>query len=91
MADELRRLAIEARKRAVAGILQHVETKLTLTTTERQDLRDKVMTSIGAYHDLVLDMIKVQDGPYALNEETLRVLQLVHASQQRLEQGARSG
>jgi hypothetical protein len=94
MADELRRLAIETRKRAVGSIMTYIETTdwyPRLPVGQQKDLRDKILAGIGTYHDLVLDIIKVGHNDTMVNEETLRIIQLVHEGQRRLEQviGAR--
>ena len=86
--DQLRRLAGEARKRAVGGILAAAENSPwwdRLTTPEQRAHRDKVIGSINAYHDVVLDMIKVSQADALVNEETLRVIQQVHAAAERIE------
>lgn len=89
MADQLRALAAEARKRAVGSILGYVENAPwweRLTLGEQCAYRDKVISSINAYHDVALDMIKVSRVGTVVNEETLRIVQQVHAAAQRIEE-----
>lgn len=90
--DLLRRLLGEQRKRLVASLLGYVEQSAwwaSLTAAEQRTLRDRVLVSIGVYHDFVLDVVKVGSEDSLRNEEALRLIQQVHASQSRLEQRMR--
>lgn len=85
--DMMRRLASEQRKRFVAGLLGAIETSAwydRLAQTERRALREKVLVSVGTYHDFMLDVIKVGDAG-TVNEHALTIIQAVHDSQRRLE------
>jgi hypothetical protein len=70
-------LAIEQRKRLVGSLMEHVERHVYphLTQPQQKALRDKVMQSVGSYHDVVLDMLKasVNDGSM-VNEHALELL-----------------
>lgn len=56
----------ESRKRMVGSLMSYLETNVypKLTQAEQEALRLKVLTSVGAYHDCVLDITKasVNDG-----------------------------
>ena len=67
MANEfVRNLLMEQRRRAVGSIMSHAERELfpSLTPKQRQEFRDKVLASVGVYHDTCLDILKasVDDG-----------------------------
>jgi hypothetical protein len=85
--DIIRRLAIEQRKRLVASILGHAERELfpQLTPVQQRQLRDKVLSSVNAYHDFMLDVIRVGADDGVRNTLAIDLLQQVHASQRRLE------
>ena len=85
--DLARSLAIEQRKRLVGSLMGFLEDEIYphLPVPVRKELRDKVMDSTGTYHDFVLDVLKVNREDVIQNEETLRLLQLIHASQRRIE------
>lgn len=81
--DFVRNLTIQQRKRLVAQLMEHFEKRvcpaLPAPVRERAlaDYRDKVMSSVGAYHDVVLDCLKavmVDDTTVVLNEEALLML-----------------
>ena len=88
MADDIiRRLAIEQRKRLVAGILNSAEKSAwwsRLRPEEQRAFRDKVLDSVGVYHDFMLDVIKVSDDD-PINEHALTLLEQVRVSQRRVE------
>lgn len=80
MSDEsLRKLITEQRKRAVAGIMGSAERSdwwAKLNRPEQLAFRDKVLTSIGVFHDLVLDVVKVntEGTDMVWNEHALEIL-----------------
>ena len=89
--DIIKRLAIEQRKRLVAGLLSSAEQSpwwSRLQPQEQRAYRDKVLNSVGVYHDFMLDVIKV-GGDNPINEHALNLIQQVHDSQRRLEQASR--
>ena len=84
----VRRLAVAQRKRLVASILTFIEQApwyAELDQKECAELREKVLTSIGAYHDFILDVINVGEDDYGRNAKALELITQVHASQRRLE------
>lgn len=72
----VKNLLTESRKRLVGSLMSYIEQNIypNLDKKQQEDLRSKVLTSVGAYHDACLDMIKasVNDGSitneYLLNE-----------------------
>lgn len=95
MADDVvKRLLIEQRKRLVASVLGSLETSSAwsrLPEPERRQLREKVLSSIGTYHDFCLDVVKVGSEDSVRNDEALGLIQQVHASQARIERQQRLG
>ena len=94
MADDLlRRLAGEQRRRFVAGVLGAAEQSAwwgKLSVPEQRAYRDKIMASVGSYHDFMLDVLKVSGEDSVRNEHAIALLQQVHDSQRRVERAARS-
>ena len=80
----VRNLAVEQRKRLVGSLMDHIEKQVYphLPQDARVALRAKVLQSVGAYHDFILDCLKasVSDGAVA-NTEALEILRQVQASQ----------
>lgn len=68
MADNvfLKNLLVESRKRVVGSLMSYMEQNVypSLGKTEQEELRQKVLNAVGAYHDTCLDMLKasVNDG-----------------------------
>lgn len=93
MADDLiKRLATEQRKRLVASLLSSAEQSpwwSRLRAEEQREYRNKVLASIGVYHDFMLDVIKVGNENTIINEHAITMIQAVHDSQRRLEAAAR--
>lgn len=89
--DFVKSLAIEQRRRLVASVMECFEKKVvpSVPTAVRnqvaKEFRDKVMSSVGQYHDFVLDCLKasVNDGTIT-NEAALDLLQQIHQGQQAL-------
>lgn len=83
--DEVRELIMQQRSRCVAGILQHAEQSFysKLTREEKTAFRQKVLDSVGTYHDLVLDVLKVQRKTNVINEEVIPLLRMIHMNTQR--------
>lgn len=73
----VRNLAIEQRKRLVGSLMEHLERNVypSLAPEQRTALRQKVLQSVGAYHDFILDVLKasVSDGS-VVNESALELL-----------------
>lgn len=80
MSDILADLAGEQRSRLVGSILGHVERELwvKLTAAERKAIREKVLASVGVYHDFVLDCLRAANKGSVVNEEALRLLGQIH-------------
>ena len=83
MASEfVRNLMIEQRKRVVGSIMSHAEKNIfpSLSVPQQRAFRDKVLSSIGAYHDTCLDVLKasVDDG-FVVNTEAIDLLRNIHA------------
>jgi hypothetical protein len=89
-ADEtVRALAIEQRKRLVGGVMSYAEKSSwwgRLTKDQQEDLRDKVLDSIGRYHDFMLDVIKVGHDDSIRNEHAIAMIEQIHAGQRELTQ-----
>ncbi len=62
----VKNLLTESRKRLVGSLMSYMEQNVypELDKKQQEELRNKVLTSVGAYHDACLDMIKasVNDG-----------------------------
>ncbi len=80
----VKQLAVAQRQRLVGSLMSHIEQQVYphLPKQAQQALRAKVMQSVGAYHDFILDCLKasVSDGSVA-NDEALRLLEQIHAAQ----------
>lgn len=78
----VRSMLIEQRKRLVGSLMEYAESNLypKLREQERRALREKVLASVGVYHDTCLDMLKasINDGS-VFNETALEVLAQLHA------------
>lgn len=89
MSDDItRRLAVEQRKRLVASIMNFAEGARwwrSLSRDEQIAFREKVLNSVGQYHDFILDVIRVGNEDTIRNEQALELIQQVHTSQRRLE------
>lgn len=89
MADDMiRGLATEQRKRFIASMLNAAEQSpwwSRLNAGERSAFRDKVLASVGVYHDFMLDVLKVSNEGSMRNELAVSLIQQVHDSQRRLE------
>lgn len=83
MSDFARQLAVEQRKRLVGSLMDHLEKRVYphIPQDERKALRDKVMSSVGVYHDFVIDCLKATVGGDAVvNEEALRLIGEIHTA-----------
>lgn len=88
----LRQMAMEQRKRLVAGVMNAAEGSpwwSRLKPEEQRAYRQMVMDKIGVYHDFMLDMIKVSDETQVVSEDTVRLLERVHVSLRNLEKTVR--
>ncbi len=85
--ETIRALAIEQRKRLVGSIMRSVESSAwwpRITKDQQEELRDKVLDSIGRYHDFMLDVIKVGHDDSMRNDHAIALIEQVHASQREL-------
>jgi hypothetical protein len=81
-----KRLLIERRKRLTATIMGRLEQDAFphLTQAEQRDLRQFVMTAIGSYHEVAIDLMRTVVGEAEVNELALELLQ-------RIDHNTRSG
>lgn len=83
----VRALAVEQRKRLVASLMEYAERNLypSMTGDARRAYRDKVLASVGVYHDMMLDVLRASMSDDVLvNEEALGLLRSIHSGQQRM-------
>lgn len=90
MADEMvRKLLSEQRKRLVGSLMGAAERSewwSALSHEEQRAYRQKVLDSVGVYHDLVLDLVKIgDDDGYLRNQHTVQMISELHALGRRLE------
>ena len=88
----LRAMAVEQRKRLVAGVMNAAEGSpwwSRLKPDEQRAYRQMVMDKIGVYHDFMLDAIKVSDDTQIVSEDAMRTLERVHVSLRNLEKAVR--
>lgn len=78
--DLARRLVMEQRRRAIGTIMGAVEELAypKLSKPDQRALRQSILNGMGAYHDFVLDVLKVKGDDMLQNEETLRLLRDIH-------------
>jgi hypothetical protein len=88
--DFVRNLLIEQRKRLTGSIMVHAEKNIypQLTLAQQRAFREKVLASVGAYHDTCLDILKasVSDGSL-VNAEALSLITAIHADVSALRRG----
>lgn len=86
--DFVRNLLIEQRRRVVGSIMSYAETEIlpAVPPVKRKEFRDKVLASVGAYHDVCLDVLKasINDG-FITNEEVLTALRDIHSDVKKLD------
>jgi len=67
----------EQRRRLIGNLMQYLESHVYehLSQADQRELRKRVLTAVGAYHDVCLDMLKasIDDGT-VVNEEALRLM-----------------
>lgn len=84
MAVDTREFLTKQRKRATGAVLGYMERSgwyERLSSHEKADVRDKVLSAMGAYHDAVLDVISTLDGAGGVhNERALELLTELHDS-----------
>lgn len=76
--DFVRGLLVEQRRRCVGSLMDYLERNVYqhLPAEERRALREKVLSSVGTYHDTCLDVLKasVNDGSELVNELAVQAL-----------------
>ena len=85
--ETIRALAIEQRRRLVGSIMRTMEQASwwpRLDKAQQEEIRDKVLDSIGRYHDFMLDVIKVGHDDSVRNDHAIALIEQVHASQREL-------
>jgi hypothetical protein len=82
MSDFATKLAGEQRGRLVASILTHAEREVypKLTAAECKAFREKVLASVGVYHDFVLDCLHAAGDGAVVNEDAMRLLRSIQTS-----------
>jgi hypothetical protein len=77
----LKNLLVESRKRVVGSLMSYMEQNVysSLDKQQQEELRQKVLNAVGAYHDTCLDMLKasVNDGSVS-NEFLLEAIYDLH-------------
>lgn len=67
----------EQRRRLIGNLMQYLEANVYahLNEYEQRELRKRVLTAVGAYHDVCLDMLKasINDGTM-VNEDAQRLM-----------------
>lgn len=67
----------EQRRRLIGNLMTYMERHVYehLTPDQQRELRSRVLTSVGAYHDVCLDMLKasIDDGTL-VNEDAVRLM-----------------
>jgi len=80
--DFVRNLLIEQRKRLTGAIMTHAERNMYegMSQAQQRAFRDKVLASVGAYHDTCLDILKASiNDTSVVNEDALTLLTDIHA------------
>lgn len=75
----------ERRRRTASGILGHCEQSqwwAELDRNEQRALRDKVLSDLASYHDIVLDVVKAleADTSGVTNQRVLQLLEQIHGT-----------
>jgi hypothetical protein len=72
-----RNLLNEQRRRLVGNLMTYIESNVYrhLSEHEQRELRKRVLTAVGAYHDVCVDMLKasIDDGSI-VNEDAVRLM-----------------
>ena len=83
MAIDTEKMLAGWRKRtagAVLGFCERSDWYSTLDRDEKDALRDKVLSALATYHDVVLETVRALDGTGALNDRTLELIQELHGA-----------
>jgi hypothetical protein len=72
-----RNMLNEQRRRLVGNLMTYIEANVYrhLSPDEQRELRKRVLTAVGAYHDVCIDMLKasIDDGSI-VNEDAVRLM-----------------
>jgi hypothetical protein len=67
----------EQRRRLIGNLMTYIEGNVYkhLDADEQRELRRRVLTAVGAYHDVCIDMLKasIDDGT-VVNEDAVRLM-----------------
>ena len=79
MSVDTKEFLTKQRKRATGSVLGFIERAPwyeRLTVADKAEVREKVLSAMGAYHDSVLDVISTLDGAGGIhNDRALELLQ----------------
>ena len=82
MSVDVREMLSRQRRRAVGAILGYAESQPWYEGMTRQQqvaYREKVLASMSAYHDVVLDIVATLDGSGGIyNDRALELLEAIH-------------
>lgn len=72
-----RNMLNEQRRRLVGNLMTYIESNVYrhLSPEDQRELRKRVLTAVGAYHDVCVDMLKasIDDGS-VINEDAVRLM-----------------
>lgn len=72
-----RNMLNEQRRRLIGNLMTYIEGNVYrhLSPDEQRELRKRVLTAVGAYHDVCVDMLKasIDDGT-VINEDAVRLM-----------------
>lgn len=86
MADPLIRLIGERRKRLVATVMGHAEREFyaQLSPQQQKAFREKTLTAIDEFADLMRDVVKITGEDSVVNSHAIDLLEQIHDSQRAL-------
>lgn len=72
-----RNMLNEQRRRLIGNLMTYIESNVYrhLSPDEQRELRKRILTAVGAYHDVCIDMLKasIDDGTM-VNEDALKLM-----------------
>jgi len=72
-----RNMLNEQRRRLIGNVMTYIEANVYrhLNADEQRELRRRILTAVGAYHDVCIDMLKasIDDGSM-VNEDALKLM-----------------
>lgn len=75
MSVPIRSFLRKRRDRALATILNHIDSELHLTEPQKKAVRGCVVEALNSYHDAVLDLMHSEDDQYTRNDLVLEALE----------------